>query len=279
MTTIPTITASELQAKRDAGAHVQLIDVRTPLEFREVHVDFARNVPLDRLDPEKLMQGRNGSAGEPLYVNTDILLGGYGGECYRNYVFAPWDGHHEKMWQVVTDTVQDDVIYRTDDDGETFVEVYRDPDVLIDRVRVAPSDERFIYASGALGFTEGELRHSFMIVSEDGGTKVMAGISGTDLGNTGELQNAITEIVGGTKRIGTRRLAGGKEKGPSRLVMYGVAAPVTLAFILFGYVVFFSGSDTPKVQPDVAANPHTPAPAPTRIPSPTRAPRTTSARC
>jgi Xaa-Pro aminopeptidase len=44
--------------------------------------------------------------GEPLYVNTDILLGGYGGECYRNYVIAPWDGHHEKMWQVVTDTVQ-----------------------------------------------------------------------------------------------------------------------------------------------------------------------------
>ena len=29
--------------------------------------------------------------GEPLYVNCDILLGGYGGECYRNYVIAPWD--------------------------------------------------------------------------------------------------------------------------------------------------------------------------------------------
>ena len=44
--------------------------------------------------------------GQPLYVNTDILLGGYGGECYRNYVIAPWDDHHEKMWQVVSDTVQ-----------------------------------------------------------------------------------------------------------------------------------------------------------------------------
>ena len=44
--------------------------------------------------------------GEPLYVNTDILLGGYGGECYRNYLLAPWDPHHEKMWQVVADTVQ-----------------------------------------------------------------------------------------------------------------------------------------------------------------------------
>ena len=44
--------------------------------------------------------------GEPLYVNTDILLGGYGGECYRNYLIAPSDAHHEKMWQVVADTVQ-----------------------------------------------------------------------------------------------------------------------------------------------------------------------------
>lgn len=44
--------------------------------------------------------------GEPLYVNTDILLGGYGGECYRNYVIAPASPQHEKMWQVVSDTVQ-----------------------------------------------------------------------------------------------------------------------------------------------------------------------------
>jgi Xaa-Pro dipeptidase len=44
--------------------------------------------------------------GEPLYVNCDILLGGYGGECYRNYLIAPNDPVHEKMWQVVSDTVQ-----------------------------------------------------------------------------------------------------------------------------------------------------------------------------
>ena len=44
--------------------------------------------------------------GEPLYVNCDILLGGYGGECYRNYVIAPASDHHVKMWQVVADTVQ-----------------------------------------------------------------------------------------------------------------------------------------------------------------------------
>lgn len=44
--------------------------------------------------------------GQPLYVNTDIKLGGYGGEGYRNYQIAPWTPHQEKMWQVVADTVQ-----------------------------------------------------------------------------------------------------------------------------------------------------------------------------
>ena len=44
--------------------------------------------------------------GESLYINTDIKLGGYGGECYRNYLIAPWTPHQEKMWQVVADTVR-----------------------------------------------------------------------------------------------------------------------------------------------------------------------------
>jgi hypothetical protein len=30
---------------------IDLIDVRTPVEFRELHATDARNVPLDRLDP------------------------------------------------------------------------------------------------------------------------------------------------------------------------------------------------------------------------------------
>lgn len=51
-----------------AGNSVELIDVRTPLEFQEVHVDIARNVPLDRLDPSALMAARNGASQEPLYV-------------------------------------------------------------------------------------------------------------------------------------------------------------------------------------------------------------------
>jgi len=44
--------------------------------------------------------------GEPLYVNTDIKLGGYGGEGYRNYLISPWTPQQEKMWQIVSDCVQ-----------------------------------------------------------------------------------------------------------------------------------------------------------------------------
>ena len=47
---------------------IDLIDVRTPVEFREVHVEIARNVPLDQLDPATVMQARNGINDEPLYL-------------------------------------------------------------------------------------------------------------------------------------------------------------------------------------------------------------------
>lgn len=63
-----TITPSELAKLRQAGKSIELIDVRTPVEFREVHVEFARNVPLDRLDPKAIQADRNGTADQPLYV-------------------------------------------------------------------------------------------------------------------------------------------------------------------------------------------------------------------
>lgn len=62
------IKPQELAALCQTGKKIDLIDVRTPVEFREVHVEIARNVPLDQLEPTALMQARNGSAQEPLYV-------------------------------------------------------------------------------------------------------------------------------------------------------------------------------------------------------------------
>ena len=44
--------------------------------------------------------------GEPVYVNTDIKIGGCGGEGYRNYQINPISKYQDKMWSVVADTVQ-----------------------------------------------------------------------------------------------------------------------------------------------------------------------------
>jgi rhodanese-related sulfurtransferase len=43
------ITPHELTQLRERGEKIDLVDVRTPMEFQQVHVDFARNVPLDQL--------------------------------------------------------------------------------------------------------------------------------------------------------------------------------------------------------------------------------------
>jgi rhodanese-related sulfurtransferase len=65
--TVKTISAAELLALRNEGKTVELLDVRTPAEFRELHAERARSVPLDRLDPRAIMDAREGNA-EPLYV-------------------------------------------------------------------------------------------------------------------------------------------------------------------------------------------------------------------
>jgi rhodanese-related sulfurtransferase len=65
---VVTIAPRELNSKREQAQPVDLIDVRTPVEFREIHADIARNLPLDSLDPQSVMSARNGAAGQPLYV-------------------------------------------------------------------------------------------------------------------------------------------------------------------------------------------------------------------
>jgi rhodanese-related sulfurtransferase len=64
---VPTISPRQL-AELCKNGQIDLIDVRTPVEYRELHATDARNVPLDRLDPVALMQARNGSKDEPLYL-------------------------------------------------------------------------------------------------------------------------------------------------------------------------------------------------------------------
>ena len=65
---VATITPGELRDLLRRGEAVELIDVRTPVEYREVHAELARLVPLDSLDPRAVMEARNGSKGQRLYV-------------------------------------------------------------------------------------------------------------------------------------------------------------------------------------------------------------------
>ncbi|MEI8374088.1 MAG: rhodanese-like domain-containing protein [Planctomycetota bacterium] len=65
---VATISPAKLAEIIQEGRKIDLIDVRTPVEFREVHLEIASNVPLDRLDPKVLMQARCESSNEPLYV-------------------------------------------------------------------------------------------------------------------------------------------------------------------------------------------------------------------
>jgi rhodanese-related sulfurtransferase len=67
---IPTITPRQLEALHASGQLIELIDVRTPVEFREMHVAFARNVPLDQLDPEAISQSQSQATATnaPVYV-------------------------------------------------------------------------------------------------------------------------------------------------------------------------------------------------------------------
>ena len=64
LTTISVKRLAELRERGDAD----VIDVRTPVEFREVHATGVRNVPLDSLDPHVVMKERNGTANDSLYV-------------------------------------------------------------------------------------------------------------------------------------------------------------------------------------------------------------------
>ena len=63
---VATISPGAFADLRRRGEAVTLIDVRTPAEYDEVHVEGARNIPLDRLDPRAIAAEHAGKAG-PLY--------------------------------------------------------------------------------------------------------------------------------------------------------------------------------------------------------------------
>lgn len=86
------ILPAKLAELSQAGVRIDLVDVRTPAEFREVHVAFARNVPLDQLDPTSLMRARSSSADEP-FVGAGLVFAGITDICGMGMLLArmPWN--------------------------------------------------------------------------------------------------------------------------------------------------------------------------------------------
>jgi len=83
------MSPQDFSQRMATGDAVELLDVRTPVEFREVHVTGARNVPLDRLDPNAVQQGRKDSSDLPLYVIC--RSGGRAGQACEKFLQA---GYH-----------------------------------------------------------------------------------------------------------------------------------------------------------------------------------------
>jgi rhodanese-related sulfurtransferase len=83
-----TISPQELSDLLSRGK-AELIDVRTPAEYREVHIEGARNVPLDRLQPDSLMAARNGQSDQPLYLTCKS--GKRGSQACQKFIDAGFD--------------------------------------------------------------------------------------------------------------------------------------------------------------------------------------------
>jgi rhodanese-related sulfurtransferase len=65
---IQTISPIDLMELCRSEENVDLIDVRTPVEYQELYAAPARNVPLDQLDPAVFIHAHNGSPQKPLYM-------------------------------------------------------------------------------------------------------------------------------------------------------------------------------------------------------------------
>jgi len=63
-----TIAPAELQALLAAQPDLPLLDVRTTVEYAEMHVPQARNVPLDTLAPRELFESGGLTTGQPFYI-------------------------------------------------------------------------------------------------------------------------------------------------------------------------------------------------------------------
>jgi rhodanese-related sulfurtransferase len=65
---VQAVSPTDVVGSRASGRQPDIIDVRTPVEYAEVHVAGAKLVPLDVLDPSAVMADRRDAADRPVYV-------------------------------------------------------------------------------------------------------------------------------------------------------------------------------------------------------------------
>ncbi|HWL08215.1 MAG TPA: rhodanese-like domain-containing protein [Planctomicrobium sp.] len=83
------ISAAQLLERIRSNSPVEILDVRTPAEFQEVHLEAARNEPLERLDPAAVIAARKLQDGDPLFVICQS--GGRSRQAYERFVKAGYE--------------------------------------------------------------------------------------------------------------------------------------------------------------------------------------------
>jgi rhodanese-related sulfurtransferase len=84
----PTIKTITCQVLHELGSRqpIELIDVRTPEEFRDVHAAGARNVPLDSQELFDMLQQPGGETDRSLYFICEV--GGRSGSACAAFMAA-----------------------------------------------------------------------------------------------------------------------------------------------------------------------------------------------
>ena len=82
---IATLTALELQKRLAAGETVTVIDVRTPVEYAEVHATSAVNIPLDRVSKESLATAGCADCGR-LRASSTLVIPAPPSACFRAFL-------------------------------------------------------------------------------------------------------------------------------------------------------------------------------------------------
>ena len=83
---LSTISVDELHNLVQSNDSTEVIDVRTPAEFQEVHATCCRNVPLDSLDPNEVALQAGAGDDKPIYVIC--LKGGRGKMACEKFMKA-----------------------------------------------------------------------------------------------------------------------------------------------------------------------------------------------